>query len=83
VRALSPLLVERCRVGPVQAVQGRGFLLGLRTARPAREVSAALLERGLLAGSSADANVVRLMPPLVLEEEHVNRLADALKDIEP
>ncbi len=33
-----------CLVGPVTGIQGAGFLLGLRTTRPAKEVQAALLE---------------------------------------
>ena len=35
----------------------------------------ALLARDILAGTSADPHVVRLLPPLVLEEEHVDLLA--------
>jgi len=81
VRRLSRRIRESCRVGPVTEVQGAGFLLGLRTERPAREVTAALLERGILTGSSADPHVVRILAPLVLETEHVDRLAHALKEI--
>jgi acetylornithine/succinyldiaminopimelate/putrescine aminotransferase len=81
VRRLSKRIRESCRVGPVTDVQGAGFLLGLRTGPPAGEVSAALLERGILTGSSADPHVVRILAPLVLETEHVDRLAHALKEI--
>src|SRR5262249_191928 len=45
VRRVSALIRERCLVGPVAAMQGAGFLLGLRTTRPAKEVHAALLAR--------------------------------------
>jgi acetylornithine/succinyldiaminopimelate/putrescine aminotransferase len=81
VRELSRLIRATCRVGPVTAIQGEGFLLGLRTARPAREVQAELLARGILAGLSSDPHVVRLLPPLVLEAEHVEILAHALAEI--
>jgi len=81
VRALSDSIRARCTVGPVSAVQGAGFLLGLRTTRPAREVVLALLERGILAGLSADPHVVRLLPPLILETDQVDMLASALKEI--
>ena len=83
VRRLSARIRERCCVGPVVAVRGAGFLLGLRTAPPAREVSAALLERGILTGSSADPHVVRVLAPLVLRTEHVDRLEAALREITP
>jgi acetylornithine/succinyldiaminopimelate/putrescine aminotransferase len=83
VRTLSRRIRETCAVGPVEAVQGEGFLLGLRTTRPAIEIQSELLERGILTGTSADPRVVRLLPPLVLEETHVQALAAALAEIRP
>jgi acetylornithine/succinyldiaminopimelate/putrescine aminotransferase len=81
VRRLSALLRERCVVGPVESVQGLGYLLGLRTKGPARDVLAALRDRGILAGGANDPNVVRLLPPLILEEEHVDKLVAALGEL--
>lgn len=83
VRRLSSRLERECLVGPVVAVQGMGFLLGLRTSRPAKEVLEELLRRGVLAGGSADPHVVRLLPPLVLRDRHVDMLVAALKEIRP
>jgi acetylornithine/succinyldiaminopimelate/putrescine aminotransferase len=74
---------DTCRVGPVQSIQGDGFLLGLRTSRPARGIVDELLEKGILAGTSGDPNVVRLLPPLILEDSHVATLAGALAEIHP
>ena len=51
--------------------------------RPAREVHGELLKRDILAGTSADPEVLRLLPPLVLEELHVDRLVAALSEIAP
>jgi acetylornithine/N-succinyldiaminopimelate aminotransferase len=68
-------------VGPVTAIQGEGFLLGLRTARPAKEIHAELIERGIFAGTSGDPHIVRLLPPLVLEDRHVDALRTALAGI--
>jgi acetylornithine/succinyldiaminopimelate/putrescine aminotransferase len=81
VRRLSAHISEHCVVGPVTATQGAGFLLGLRTSRPAKDVQAALLARGVLTGTSADPHVVRLLPPYVLEEAHIVILRDALADL--
>jgi acetylornithine/N-succinyldiaminopimelate aminotransferase len=81
VRTLSALIRETCRVGPVQSIQGDGFLLGLRTSRPARAIVDELLEKGILAGTSGDPGIVRLLPPLILEESHVAALAKALAEI--
>jgi acetylornithine/succinyldiaminopimelate/putrescine aminotransferase len=81
VRRLSAMMRERCVRGPVESVQGLGYLLGLRTKVPAKQVLAALRERGILAGGANDPNIVRLLPPLILEEAHVAQLVDALGDI--
>ena len=81
VRNLSKRIRESCIVGPVTASQGEGFLIGLRTQRPAKEVHADLLARGILAGTAADPNIVRLLPPFVLQAAQVDLLRDALLDI--
>jgi acetylornithine/N-succinyldiaminopimelate aminotransferase len=83
VRALSEQIRATCLVGPVTAIQGAGFLLGLVCSRPAKEVQAELLAHGILAGTSADPRVLRLLPPLILTPEHVDRLAAALAEIAP
>ena len=83
VRRREADIREHCPVGPVQGIQGMGLLLGLICDRPASEVQAALLERDILTGTSADPDVLRLLPPLILEREHVVRLASALTEIAP
>ena len=60
---------------------GRGFLLGLRTRPRAAAVRDALLARDILAGTSADPHVLRLLPPLILTTDHVRRLAAALEEL--
>lgn len=83
VRQLSRRIRETCLVGPVESIQGEGYLLGLRTTRPAVEVQGDLLARGILTGTSADPRIVRLLPPLILEQQHVDALAAALAEIRP
>ncbi len=81
VRTLSAELQKSALTGPVTGVQGRGFLLGLRCNRPAKDVQTALLARDILVGTSSDPAVVRLLPPLTLERQHVQTLCAALADI--
>ena len=83
VQRLSERIRSTCRVGPVESIQGAGFLLGLRCRRPAAAVRDELLKRNVLVGTSADPNVVRLLPPLILEEEHVDALSMALEKVSP
>jgi acetylornithine/N-succinyldiaminopimelate aminotransferase len=78
VRERSAQIRERCVVGPVVGTQGAGLLLGLRTSRPAKDVQAQLLEHDILAGTSADPNVVRILAPFVLASDHVEQLRAAL-----
>ncbi len=81
VRRVAEYIRNTCMVGPVTGHQGAGFLTGLRTSRPAKQVQAELLECGILAGTASDPNILRLLPAFILEEEHVDMLRDALADL--
>ena len=81
VRRVSDYIRRTCIVGPVGSSQGEGFLLGLRTSRPARQIQSELLESGILAGTASDGHIVRLLPPFILREEHVDMLRDALASL--
>jgi acetylornithine/succinyldiaminopimelate/putrescine aminotransferase len=81
VRDVSAAIKATCRVGPVESIQGGGFLLGLKTRPKASAVRDALLARDLLVGTSADPHMLRLLPPLILSTEHVQRLAKALEEL--
>jgi acetylornithine/succinyldiaminopimelate/putrescine aminotransferase len=81
VRDVSAAVRATCLVGPVESIQGRGFLLGLKTRQRAAAVRDALLARDILVGTSADPHVLRLLPPLILSTDHVKRLAAALEDL--
>lgn len=79
VRNVSSQIRSTCRVGPVERIQGAGFLLGLVCNRPANDVRDALLEHDILVGTSSDPNIVRIIPPLNLPETHVGEISRALE----
>jgi acetylornithine/succinyldiaminopimelate/putrescine aminotransferase len=81
VRRVAAYIRQTCVVGPVTGHQGAGFLTGLRTTRPAKQIQAELLECGILAGTATDPHILRLLPPFILEEEHVDMLRDTLADL--
>ena len=81
VRQVSAYIRSSCIIGPVTGVQGAGFLLGLKTSRPAKEVQSALLAKNILTGTSADPHILRLLPAYILNEGHVDQLSDALAKI--
>jgi len=64
----------------VAAVRGRGFLLGLEFRDKAAPVHKALLDRKIISGTSSDANVLRLLPPLCLRKAQVDLFVEALID---
>jgi acetylornithine/succinyldiaminopimelate/putrescine aminotransferase len=85
VRATSLALRKAANRPPVAAVRGAGLLLGvvLESGLQAPAVRDALLERGVLVGTSNDPRVLRLSPPLTLRPADATRLADALESLEP
>jgi acetylornithine/N-succinyldiaminopimelate aminotransferase len=53
-------------------VRGVGLLLGLRAVVPNGDVVTRLREAGLLTAPAGD-NVVRVMPPLIIDESHIDQ----------
>jgi acetylornithine/succinyldiaminopimelate/putrescine aminotransferase len=62
-------------------VHGRGFLLGLEFADKAKPIHEALLKRQIITGTSSDAKVLRLLPPLCLEKSHVDLFVKELSEV--
>src|SRR5579863_6934090 len=81
VKRIGSYIRSTCMLGPVTGHQGAGLLVGLRTTRPAKEIQAELVECGILTGTSSDPQVLRLLPPFILEEQQVDMLRDALRDL--
>ena len=63
----------------IAEVRGRGLLLGLRLHVPAAAFIARLRENRLI-GVGATENVVRLLPPLNIEDRHIREAVVALRD---
>ena len=78
---LGEAMHRKLRVGSVQQVLGRGCLIGLKLNRPAKEVQTEMLKRGFITGTSANPNVLRLMPPINLGLEAIDAAAAALAEI--
>ena len=81
VRRVEAHLRERLKeVEQVISVKGRGFLLGLEFAEKSAPIHKALLERKIIAGTSSDPHVLRLLPPLCLGVEEVDLFVDVLRN---
>lgn len=82
VKAVEAHLRERLRqIEQVVSVRGLGFLLGIEFNDKAAPIHKALLERKIITGTSSEANVLRLLPPLCLGVDHVDLFADQLQAI--
>ena len=72
--------------GVIVEIRGLGMMLGIKTVPHAGEVVARLRERRLLAVPGGD-NQVRLLPPLIVEDGHIDAALDTLDkvcaDLEP
>jgi acetylornithine/LysW-gamma-L-lysine aminotransferase len=77
---LRARLDQITRAAPlVREARGLGLMQGLELRVRAQPYLEALAERGVLA-QPAGPYVIRLLPPLVIEPEQIERVADALGD---
>ena len=61
----------------ITARRGMGLIQGLEMTIPVGQVSSKALEQGLIV-ITAGSNVIRFVPPLVIEKEHVDEMAEIL-----
>jgi acetylornithine/N-succinyldiaminopimelate aminotransferase len=62
-----------------EGVRGIGLLLGIRMKSDSRAFVAYLREHGLLTVAAGD-NVVRVLPPLIVEEAHITEFVERLSE---
>jgi acetylornithine aminotransferase/acetylornithine/N-succinyldiaminopimelate aminotransferase len=66
----------------VAGVRGRGLLLGVEfTEAVAAKVQKSLLERRIITGTSSDAKVLRLLPPLCVTKEEASMFVEAMSEL--
>ncbi len=79
---VGELIVRRLRdklsgVAGVMEIRGAGMLIGIELDRPCSVLVARALEAGLLINVTADS-VVRLLPPLIMNQDEAIQLVDGL-----
>ena len=80
-RGSLELVAGLSRLDGVVEVRGEGFLLGIVLDRPGKPVREALLQRGFLVGGSDQSHVLRLLPPLILHAEEIERFLGAMREV--
>jgi acetylornithine/N-succinyldiaminopimelate aminotransferase len=64
----------------VKEVRGAGLMIGIELREPCADLVEAALARGLLINVTADS-VVRLLPPLIVNESEVSQIIDTLGEL--
>lgn len=83
VNKVAPYLRTRldelaARTDCILECRGKGLMQGLAVTKPFAEVNQRALEEGLLI-LSAEGGVIRLLPPLIIEEKHVDEMIQKLE----
>lgn len=83
VNAVAPYLEEKldalvAKYDFLTARRGMGLMQGVVSTLPVGQVSAKALDHGLIV-ITAGADVLRFVPPLIIEKEHVDEMIDKLE----
>lgn len=84
VKEMTPYLEQKLdalveKYDCLETRRGKGFMQGLVvTGRPVGEIVSKAIENGLIV-ISAGNNVLRMVPPLVLEKEHIDEMVEKLE----
>ena len=60
--------------------KGKGLMQGIVVTKPLKEVNAKAVEEGLLI-IQAEGNVIRFVPPLIVEEKHIDQMIEKMKKV--
>ena len=80
VAIVSAYFVEKMKSLPkLKNIKGRGLMLGLEFNFPVSELRKALIYgHHIFTGSAKNPNLLRILPPLTIKEEHIDLLFEAL-----
>ena len=79
--AMSAYFMKKAQHLPhLKRIKGRGLMLGLEFDFPVAELRKKLIyTHKIFTGSAKNPNLIRILPPLTLQEHHIDLLFDALK----
>lgn len=85
VREIAPYLEQRLdeligRYAFLTARRGMGLMQGIVCEKPVGEIAAKALSAGLLV-ITAGSDVLRFVPPLIIEKEHVDEMTEKLNSV--
>ena len=78
---MSAYFIEKAKYLPhLKSIKGRGLMLGLEFNFPVAELRKKLIyTHKIFTGSAKNPNLIRILPPLTIQEKHIDAFFDALK----
>lgn len=85
VREIAPYLEEKLdeiveKYDFITARRGMGLIQGLVSEKPVGQIAAKAIEEGLLV-ITAGSDVIRFVPPLIIEKKHVDEMIQKLERV--
>ena len=86
VNEIAPYLKDKLNVlkdkfpDKIKDVRGKGLMMGMELYGPAGDVVSKLLKKGVIL-ISAGTNIIRFVPPLVVEKEHIDVMCEKLEEV--
>ena len=79
--AMSAYFIEKAKtISQLKQLKGRGLMLGVEFDFPVASLRKKLLfEHSLFTGSSKNPNLIRILPPLTIQREHIDTFFNALE----
>jgi len=79
-KEMSAYFIEKAQSLPkLKSIKGRGLMLGLEFDFPIAKLRKKLIyEHHMFTGSSKNANLLRILPPLTIQKEHIDIFFEAL-----
>lgn len=64
----------------IQSVRGKGLMIGVQLSAPGADIVSRCLDKGLRVNCTQDT-VLRVMPPMIAEQEHIDKAMDILQGV--
>ena len=86
VNEIAPYLKDKLNVlkdkfpDKIKDVRGKGLMMGMELYGPAGDVVSKLLKKGVIL-ISAGTHIIRFVPPLVVEKEHIDVMCEKLEEV--
>ena len=65
----------------IKEVRGEGLIIGLEFETDTAKIIEALLQNGIIVSPAEPKNVIRLLPPLIVNKKHVDKFYDSMKTL--